>query len=103
MYSFTFDSEKFTTDECCNTITVEISVDARDPDDAPTFEIESIFDETANVERKYEDFSQEEQSKIDKLAEELAYENAYDAYQSYLESEGDRLYDAWKDSQMEGE
>lgn len=101
-YEFKFDSETFTTNECCNQITVEVNVDARCDDDY-SYDIESIFDETAQCERPLESFTATEQAMIEKKADELASENAYEAYHDYLCAKGDRDYDDWKDSQMEGE
>lgn len=98
-YQFKFDSENFTTNDLCNRIVIELSIKASEDD--YEWDFESIHDETADCDRKIEDFTQEEQEKINALAEACANDNACNAYQDAIEAAGDRAYDEWKDRQME--
>lgn len=100
-YEVKFESDHFSTNELCNTITITVDINASEDD--YEHEISSIYDETADVERKLEDFPENEQKRIQKLADDTAYEKSCDAYQESLEAAADRAYDEWKDRQMEGE
>lgn len=101
-HTFTFESDHFSSDgETCDEIEVTIDIWCHSDDGDYGWEDMVLWNKTTDKEVKIEDFPKEEAAKIEKLADDAAYDKASDAYQSYCESEGDRAYDAWKDRMME--
>ena len=91
-----FDAESFSQgDEPCHEIEVTVEVSATCEDD---YDYEAtFFDTVSQVERSLSDFSEAEQALLTKMCEEAAYDNAWDAYQEYLQCEADALYDRMRD------
>ena len=74
-FEFKFNSSHFTTDGLCNKIVVELVIPRIYGDETPRAEIEYIWDETAERERKFNEFPPEERERILILAE-LAVQDA---------------------------
>jgi hypothetical protein len=92
--SFKFESEKFPTD-----LEVVFEFSCTSNDDGSEITSLTIWNGDVQIEESVLD--KKELGRIEDQAQEIADENSSDAYQSYLEGEGDRAYDAWKDRQME--
>lgn len=93
-YTKRFDSEHFNTDGLCHRIMVTIDLEAYAEDDYG-FEITELYDVESDVYRDLKDFPINEQKKIEKLAENLASENAYEAYMEQMISMADSRMDSW--------
>jgi len=96
-YNFRHYSDFFSTNGKCNKIDVEIEVKCYDLEGDMDWNIDSIYDETAQCFRKLEDFPEDEMLLIEREAEKKAEDNAYDAYIDYSTGKADALYDSWKD------
>lgn len=86
----------------CGLFEIECQITCTDRDGADAeFTIESIQDCETKKFIELQDFSAEEQAKIERSCQQTADDCACDAYQSYAEGMADRAYDDWKDRMMD--
>ncbi len=97
-HTFTFDSDYFDHDGYCSAMNVEINIFMNRNEDVE-YEIENIYDTTTNSYKELSDFPEYEQDKINARAQAIADRNQDEAYQEYLEYQGDLAYDRMKDEE----
>lgn len=84
------------------TYEVELSIQCRDRDGADaTYDVGWLAVKGSDVALSETDLSPEDQVYLDRASQDLADENACDAWLDYETGRADAAYDAWKDDQME--
>lgn len=94
-----FYSDYFSTDGKCNEIEVEVIPMPYAADDCG-WELEYIFDNTADQERQLEDFPDKEQRAIEHLVDRYIYDNTHSLWYDQQIAYADAMADAYKDGTL---
>jgi hypothetical protein len=92
---FKYSSEHLAKNDYCQELTVEVDFWGQE-DDYGIDEI-TITDEEGNV-INIETLPKEEQRDIEEKADQIAYDNAYNAYQDAMIDKAEALMDYWKEN-----
>jgi hypothetical protein len=94
---FKFDSEDFHDGVHLNSIEITIHVSCSEYKGDATWEIEEIYNEMTEKYLEFDQFSKEDQDRIERMADEVASENAYEAFTEMMIDRAEAAYDAWKE------